>query len=142
MKDAAKDVKVLNIVKLYAALLLLNGPKTGYEIIKKTTEQLGKKTSPGQIYPFLKVLEKSGHLKSEEMAERDKIQYRLTPKGKLFVNSLLSRFGELIELAIEPKISVCAHCGCKVYEGGHKETINGKKYVFCCCHCAKSFKEI
>ncbi len=36
-------------------------------------------------------------------------------------------------------LMVCAHCGCKVYEGGHKEEIEGKDLMFCCHHCAHSF---
>ena len=135
------EVKVTNMVKFYTVLLLSEGPKTGYEIIKKTTEQMDKKTSPGQIYPFLKSLETAKYIKSKELKNRDKIEYTLTLTGKKFVKNMLSRFGDLIDIAVEPKLSVCAHCGCKVFEGSHKETINKKDYVFCCCHCAKSFTD-
>ena len=135
------EVKITNMVKFYTILLLSEGPRTGYEIIKETSEKMGKNTSPGQIYPFLKTLEDNGYLKSAEPASREKIRYDLTQTGKKFVKNMLSRFGEIIKIAIEPSLSTCAHCGCKVYEGAHKETIKNKQFVFWCCHCAKSFKE-
>ncbi|MBS7641407.1 hypothetical protein KEJ12_07205 [Candidatus Bathyarchaeota archaeon] len=45
-----------------------------------------------------------------------------------------------MSVAIEPSLEVCANCGCKVYEGGHREVINGKEMAFCCVHCAESYK--
>jgi hypothetical protein len=54
---------------------------------------------------------------------------------------LFKRFAELVAIAIEPSLYVCAHCGCKVYEGGYHEVINGKEMAFCCMHCARSYKE-
>lgn len=136
-----EEVKITNMVKFYTVLLLLEGPKTGYEIIKETGAKMEKNTSPGQIYPFLKTLEEHGYIDASEPAAREKVEYKLTASGKKFVNNMISRFGEIIKIAIEPSLSTCAHCGCKVYEGGHKEDINGKHYVFCCCHCAKAFKD-
>ena len=43
--------------------------------------------------------------------------------------------------AIEPKLTGCAHCGCKLYEGGHREKVGGKERMFCCCHCAHSYRQ-
>lgn len=136
-----KDVKVTNIVKLYAMLLLLEGPKTGYAIIKKATEETGRKASPGQIYPFLKALQRRGYLKPKGIDSRGKIEYSLTHGGRHFADSLLFRMGNLIDIAVRPKLSVCAHCGCKVYEGGYMEKIRGKTMAFCCRFCARSFKQ-
>ncbi len=135
------DVKVTNIVKLYAMLLLLEGPKTGYSIIKKATEQTGRKASPGQIYPFLKALQRRGYLKPRGVDSRGKIEYSLTPTGRAFVGAMLSRMGYLIDIVVAPRLSVCAHCGCKVYEGGYMEKIRGKTMAFCCRFCARSFKQ-
>jgi len=42
-------------------------------------------------------------------------------------------------VAIEPSLDVCAHCGCKIYEGGHREVIKGEELVFCCSHCAAPY---
>lgn len=134
------EIKITNITKFYTLLLLSEKEKHGYEIIKEIRKKIGKDVSPGQIYPFLKLLEEVEYIKSGEREEREKRKYKLTKKGRLFVNKMLDRFGDLIRLSIEPKLTECAHCGCKIYEGGHKEKINKKELNFCCCHCAKSFR--
>jgi DNA-binding PadR family transcriptional regulator len=134
------EIKITNIVKFYTVLLLYNGPKHGYEIIKEVEKKLQKKASPGQIYPFLNKLEKKGYIRSKKVDGRDKKIYHLTRKGKAFVKKMLSRFGDLIDIAVEPKLTVCAHCGCEVYKGGYKTKIKGKTMMFCCMHCARSFK--
>lgn len=133
------EVKITSLIKLYTILLLSEKPKHGYELIKRVGEKTGKKISPGEIYPFLKQLKKQGYITVKSVEERGKKIYYLTAKGKLFVKRMLDRFGDLIGLAVEPKITACTHCGCKIYEGGHKEKIKGKKLTFCCHHCAKSF---
>lgn len=134
------EVKVTNLAKFYSLMLLYEGPKHGYDLIKTVGEKLGKTISPGQIYPFLAKLEEHGYIKIKSEGEREKKVYVLTPKGKKFSESMLHRFSELVELAIEPNLSKCAHCGCEVYKGGHKEKIKGKEIMFCCSHCAASFK--
>jgi hypothetical protein len=48
---------------------------------------------------------------------------------------------ELVSIAIEPSLYVCANFGCRVYEGGYREVIDGKETAFCCIHCAMSYKE-
>lgn len=134
------NIKITNLIKFYIVLLLSSGPKHGYELIKELRERLEKPISTSQIYPFLQVLEKNKYVTFEK-TERDRKVYCLTKKGKEFVKTMLGRFGNLIDIAIEPKLSVCAHCGCKVYEGSHKEKIKGKTFTFCCHHCARSFIE-
>jgi hypothetical protein len=37
-------------------------------------------------------------------------------------------------------MDICAHCGCKIYEGSYREEINGKEMSFCCIHCANHYK--
>lgn len=135
------DIKVTNLVKFYALCLLHEKPHHGYELIKFISSKLGKTASPGEIYPFLNRLEKSHYIKSYKKGARDKTTYHLTPAGRKFVKKLINRFGSLIELAIEPKLSSCAHCGCKVYGKAHREKIKNKSLVFCCCHCANSYKK-
>ncbi|MBI4163382.1 MAG: PadR family transcriptional regulator [Candidatus Aenigmarchaeota archaeon] len=134
------DIKITNMVKFYTLLLLAERDKHGYEIIKEISSRTGKTVSPGQIYPFLKLLEKRGYIKSGEPTKRDKTQYRLTKDGKAFVQTMLARFGDLVRLAVEPSIEECAHCGCKVYSGGYKKKIKNRQLSFCCQYCAKSFK--
>ncbi len=134
------DIKITNLVKFYTLLLLAEKDKHGYEIIKEISDRTEKKVSPGQIYPFLKLLEKRGYIKSGERKEREKKQYKLTKEGKAFVQTMLVRFGDLVRLAVEPHIEECAHCGCKVYSGGYKKKVKNQQLSFCCQYCAKSFK--
>lgn len=135
-------VKIGSLVKFYTILLLKDGHKHGYELMKELEKKLGRKISASQVYPFLTTLKKNRLIEVEEIGGREKKVYKLTKEGKKFVNSFLQRFGDLIHIAIEPKLTVCAHCGCRVYEGGHKEKIGKKTLNFCCHHCARAFKGI
>jgi len=135
-------VKIGSLVKFYTVLLLKEGPKHGYELMKELEKKLGNKISTSQMYPFLSILEKENIIKFSEIGGREKKVYQLTKKGEDFVSSLLQRFGDLIYIAIEPKLTTCTHCGCKLYEkSGYKEKIGNKVLMFCCHHCAKSFKK-
>ena len=134
------EIKVTNLVKFYSICLLFEGPKHGYELIKTIGDRLGKKVSPGQIYPFLSLLEKEGFIVSGKRGERDRLSFSLTTSGKVFCKNMLHKFGGMIELALEPSLSKCAHCGCEVYKGGYNEKINGKETAFCCTFCAGSWK--
>ncbi len=127
-------------MKFYTMLQLYQGPKYGYEVLKNMRERLNLKVGPEQIYPFLKKLENYKYVKSQEAGERDKKVYYLTKEGKAFVRRMLERFGDLIDIAIEPRLTVCAHCACKIYEGGHKEKVGDKELMFCCKHCALAYK--
>ena len=129
-------------MKFYTLLLLSHSPKHGYEIIKELEDKLERKVSASHVYPFLKILKKANYIKFEKIKDRDKKIYHLTKEGKTFVKSILNRFGDFIDIAIEPKLTVCAHCGCSIYKGGCKEKIRGKTLVFCCHYCAASFKKV
>ncbi len=131
-----------NLTKFYTLLLLGDGPKHGYEIIKELERKLGKKPSAGQIYPLLKKMEKKGLIahKSAKVGGKEKKVYTLTKEGSKARSRLVDRFSDIISIILEPKLTKCAHCGCKVYESGHEEHIDGKKMMFCCIHCAESFK--
>lgn len=135
------DVKIGSLVKFYIVLLLKEGPKHGYDLMKELEKKLGSNISASQVYPFLNTLKKNKLVRVEETGSRDRKTYKLTSKGEKFVEKILGRFGDLIDIAVEPRLSVCAHCGCKVYEGGHQEKINGKELNFCCHHCARSYKK-
>ncbi len=137
-----KEIKVTNLVRFYTILLLAEKSKHGYELIKKVSESLRKKVSTGEIYPFLKQLKKYGYVKIRNVGRREKKIYTLTSSGRNFVRRMLERFGSLIDTAIEPKLTVCSHCGCEIYRGGYTEKIKGRKLTFCCPHCAKSFKHM
>jgi len=75
------------------------------------------------------------------VGEKEKKVFELTKEGKELATVLFKRFADLVSVAIEPSLYVCAHCGCKVYEGGYREVIDGKETTFCCMHCAHSYKE-
>ncbi len=133
-----------NLTKFYTLLLLNEGPKHGYEIMAELEKKVGKKPSAGQIYPLLKSLRKKGLVtcKTAMIGDKKKKVYTLTKDGKKSCSTLVGRFSDIISIVLEPKLTKCAHCGCSVYEGGHKEKIGGKMLAFCCVHCAKSYKSV
>ncbi len=134
---------VSDFSRVYILTVLYDGPAHGYEIISKFKKTIGKDISPSLVYPFLKQLEQKKlveHTLKPVGAKKRKI-FELTPEGKGFAQQLFKRFSELISVALEPSLEVCAHCGCKVYEGGHTEKIKGQELKFCCCHCAASYKQ-
>lgn len=133
-----KEIKVTNMAKFYTLFLLHEKPHHGYEMIKEVENKLGKRVSPGQIYPFLSLLEKRGYLIIKETGERDKKIYSLTRRGKVFVRSMLERFGDIAQAIVEQSVKKCSHCGCEIYRGGFEKTVKGKKVTFCCVNCAKS----
>lgn len=134
-------VKIASLVKFYTMLLLLEKPKHGYEIMKELEAKISKKISTSQVYPFLDILEREKLIKVDNIGSRDKKIYSLTKKGTDFTKQMLSRSGDLFYLALKPQVSACTHCGCKLIEGGHKERIGDEELMFCCHHCAKSFKK-
>ena len=99
--------------------------------------------SPSLVYPFLQQLEQKRLVKHriKKVGEKEKKVFELTDEGKELCIRLFKRFSNLVSVAIEPRLEICAHCGCKVYEGGYKEVINGRETAFCCIHCAQSYKQ-
>ena len=133
------NIKINNFVKFYTLCLLASGPKHGYELIKELEEKLGRRISASNVYPFLGSLRKSRLIRFDKIGKRDKKTYYLTPEGKNFTRQMFNKFGDLINIAIEPRIASCP-CGCKVYSGGHQQKIKGRMITFCCSHCAKMYK--
>ena len=133
------EIKVNNMVKFYTLCLLANGPKHGYDLMKELQEKLGRRVSASNVYPFLGILIKNKLIKIKKIGKREKKIYVLTESGKNFTKHMFSKFGDLINIAIEPRITTCP-CGCRIYSGGHTEKIKGKMMKFCCSHCAKMFK--
>ena len=133
------DVKINNMVKFCTLYLLTTGPKHGYDLMKELEEKLGRKISASNVYPFLNILIKNKLIKIQKTGKREKKIYALTSEGKNFTNQMFNKFGDLINIAIEPRITTCP-CGCRIYSGGHSEKIKGKIMKFCCSHCAKMFK--
>jgi len=132
-------LKINNIVKLYTLCLLAAGPKHGYDLMKELEEKLSRRISASNVYPFLSALRRNKLIKFDKIGKRDKKIYNLTSEGKNFTKEMFNKFGGLISIAIEPKISTCP-CGCRIYSGGHAEKIKGNVMKFCCSHCAREFK--
>jgi len=137
------DEFISDFSRLYILTLLYEGPCHGYSIISRFKKRIGKDVSPSLVYPFLQQLEQKGlvrHLVTSVGGKEKKV-YKLTEEGRELCRRLFKRFAALISVAIEPSLEVCASCGCKVYEGGYREVVNGKESVFCCKHCAESYKQ-
>ena len=137
------DNLISDFSRFYILTILYEGPVHGYSILRKFKKRVGKEVSPSLVYPFLKKLEEKGLVNHtrKPVGEKERKIFELTDKGTELCTRLFKRFANLISIAIEPSLEVCAHCGCKVYKGGHREAINGKETTFCCIHCAHSYKE-
>ncbi|MFW9997388.1 MAG: helix-turn-helix transcriptional regulator [Candidatus Odinarchaeota archaeon] len=142
-KNSENEIQIQSFTKLYTLLLLKSRESiTGYRILKKIENDLGTTTSPNHIYNFLKELTELGYIVEIEGRESKRSKgYRLTPNGAKFVDRIMLRFDNLLEVAIKPKLTICAHCGAKLYSDYHVEEINGREMNFCCVHCAAIYKE-
>ncbi len=138
---SAMDSLITDFSRFYILTILYEGPTHGYSILGKFRKRIGKKISPSLVYPFLNQLEENGLLSHtvRSTGEKERKIYQLTKEGKELCTRLFRRFADLVSIAIEPNLQVCANCGCKVYEGGHRETLHGKELSFCCVHCAQSY---
>lgn len=137
------DEFISNFSRFYILTILYEGPNHGYSILSRFRERLGKEISPSLVYPFLRKLEHKGLVKHTDkpVGEKERKIFELTEQGRRLCTRLFKRFDKLVSVAIEANLEVCVHCGCKVYEGGHREVIGGEETTFCCVHCARSYKE-
>jgi DNA-binding PadR family transcriptional regulator len=144
-KREAREINELlsDFSRFYIITILYEKPSHGYEILGEFQKRLGRRASPSLVYPFLRQLERKGLVRHrvKKIGEKSKKIFELTDEGRALCVRLFRRFSNLVSVAIEPRLEVCAHCGCKVYEGGYKETINQKEMAFCCVHCANSYKQ-
>lgn len=129
--------------RFYILTILFEGPAHGYIIINRFKKRVKKEVSPSLVYPFLQQLEEKGLVTHniKPVGEKERKIFELTVAGRELCTDLFKRFAELVSIAIEPSLYVCANCGCKVYEGAHREVIEEKEMAFCCVHCAQSYKE-
>jgi len=137
------DELISDFSRFYILTILYEGPAHGYCILSRFKKRVKKEVSPSLVYPFLQQLEEKGLVKHtiKPVGEKEKKVFELTKKGRELCTGLFKRFAELVSIAIEPSLYVCAHCGCKVYEGAYREVIDRKETAFCCVHCARSYKE-
>ena len=137
------EIKIQNLTKFYMLVLLKsNETVTGYFILKKLEKDLDKTASPTYVYDFLKSLKSKGYVEDAVTSKTSKRSkgFQLTSQGHEFIDKIFSRFNNLIEVAIESKLEVCASCGVRLYDNYHSEKIGNKILNFCCKHCAKAFK--
>jgi DNA-binding PadR family transcriptional regulator len=141
VKSRKLDNLVSDFSRIYILTILYESPVHGYEIMSKFKERVGKNLSPGLVYPFLQLLEDREIIsyETEMVGEKERKIYHLTENGLDFVNMIFKRFAGIIATTLEPSLDICAHCGCKVFEGAHLEKIEGKEMVFCCVHCANHY---
>jgi PadR family transcriptional regulator PadR len=142
-KPGNMDELLSDFSRFYILTILYEGPAHGYSILSRFKKRVGKEISPSLVYPFLQQLEEKGFVKHtvKPVGDKEKKVFELTEEGRELSTRLFKRFAGLVSVAIEPSLYVCAHCGCKVYEGGYREVIDGKETTFCCMHCANSYKE-
>ena len=142
-KTDSIDELVSDFSRFYILTILYEGPAHGYQILSRFKKRVKKEVSPSLVYPFLQQLEEKGLVRHivKTVGEKEKKVFELTDKGRELSTGLFKRFAELVSIAIEPSLHVCAHCGCKVYEGAYREIIDEKETAFCCMHCARSYKE-
>ncbi len=132
-------LRINSMVKFYTLLLISEKPKHGYELMKELEQRLERKISASQVYPFLGILESKGFVSAGKIGERERKTYRLTKKGKAFTDRLIGRFGELVQQSIVPNLTLCAHCGCKVYGSPFRKRFGNNVLSFCCKYCAGSY---
>ena len=137
------DGLISDFSRFYILTILYEEPAHGYSIINQFKKRVKKEVSPSLVYPFLQQLEEKGLVTHtlKPVGEKERKVFELTDEGRDLCTGLFKRFAELVAIAIEPSMYVCAHCGCKVYEGGHRERIKNKESTFCCVHCAASYKQ-
>jgi DNA-binding PadR family transcriptional regulator len=135
----AEDYSIVSdFTRFYMLTILYEGPEHGYGILQKYKDRVGKKISPGTVYPFLQQLQLKGliSVESQMIGSKEKKLYSLTDEGRRYARAMFKRFYGIVSAAIEPSLDICPHCGCVVYKGGFREVVDGVERVFCCVHCA------
>ena len=142
-KDENMDDLISDFSRFYILTILYEGPAHGYSIIRRFKKRVQRTVSPSLVYPFLQKLEEKNLVKHtvRPVGEKKRKVFELTQEGRELCTGLFIRFAELVAIAIEPSLYVCAHCGCKVYKGGYREIIDERETVFCCIYCARSYRE-
>ncbi|MBI5223920.1 PadR family transcriptional regulator [Candidatus Micrarchaeota archaeon] len=136
-------MKITSFSRLYTLMLLSSSPRHGYEIIKDLGTAIGKKPSSSDVYPFLKQLMDQGYVKVDSIGEREMKKYVLTDKGKKFTKQVLDNLTNIIDAMIESKVTICAHCTCKIYGDAFFAPLKSEKAApFCCKYCAQAAQNL
>jgi PadR family transcriptional regulator PadR len=97
-----KNASFMNgVPELLILAELARGEMYGYQLVRAVQARTGNaiSLSEGCVYPLVHSLERKGWLTSRQMtaAGRNRVYYRLTPKGKRRLDSLTSRWGLLTQ---------------------------------------------
>jgi len=89
-----------NPTKLYVLLMLHESDMHGYQLIEEFKRRLGKKLSPGQIYPLLKLMMEKNLIDvyEEFQGKRKRKIYTLTKKGKDFCEEKVEKLKEMFDI--------------------------------------------
>jgi len=95
-----EEFPLTNPTKLYTMLMLMESDMHGYEIISEFKRIIGKKLSPGQIYPLLARMVKKGLVEfyEEFQGKRKRKVYTLTQQGREFAEESVSKLKEMFEV--------------------------------------------
>lgn len=135
----SEGFKPRGLIRTLILLSLYRGKRHGYGIMEDVERITGKKPSAGEVYPFLQRLEREGYVRMERDRTSRRKVYELTDAGRLLVEDTIERMSGIIEAIVGSKLTVCANCGVKIYEGGVEVEVEGRKLVFCCEHCAANY---
>ena len=136
------EIDALDMARSSIILLLSEKPLHGYAIMKEVGRRIDRPLNPSLLYPFLKQLEEAKLVRSikKPVGQKPRKVYELTDEGKELASRIYIRIASMISLTMKPNLSICFHCGCKIYEGGYRETLGNRETIFCCIHCAQAFK--
>jgi DNA-binding PadR family transcriptional regulator len=112
-REIPKELLKGSLKSIVLKLLAENDQMYGYEITQKVEKMTGGKIqlTYGALYPILHKLEKEGSLITESkiVRNRNRIYYKLTPKGKSLAAEKIEELKEFIEtirILLQPQASL------------------------------------
>ncbi len=143
MSDASRQEPLLEMNRVLILAVLYEHPMHGYGILAELEHTLGRKSSPGLLYPFLRSLERTNLAKHRNVRVGGKVKkvYELTPQGRRHSIAVFDRLKSMTSKAIVQVIDTCENCGCRIFDGGYEKTVGGVRAIFCCSHCAQASRK-
>ncbi len=140
MSDVLFQGSPVVVSRVLILSILYERPIHGYGILEELEQRLGRKASPGFLYPFLRLLERRSLARHRNVRIGRKIKkvYELTPQGRRQSLAAFDRLRNILSKAIVPTLDTCSNCGCKIFEGGFEKRVGGLRTLFCCSHCAQA----
>ena len=140
MSEALFQVPPTDLSRVLILAILYEHPVHGYVILEELERRLGKKVSPGLLYPFLRLLERRGLARHRNVRIGRKLKkiYELTPQGKKQSSATFGQLKTIVSKAIAQAMEKCSGCGCRIFDRGFEKTVGGARAIFCCAHCARA----